>query len=52
MDRKIKLLERSLELIHDVLQIKDIGEDLRLNLVDYRSEVEHELENCESYGVQ
>lgn len=52
MDRKTQLLERGLELIHDVLTVKDINEELRLKLIDYRSEVEHEIENSESYGVQ
>ena len=43
MDKRRDLLELGLELIHDVLIVKEIGEELRLKLVDWRSEVEFEL---------
>lgn len=37
-----------LDLLHEVLQLKEIPEDLRLRLVDWRSEAEWEIERLDN----
>jgi hypothetical protein len=45
---KQELLERGLELIHEVLKSKSIPEEIRIKLAEWRTDVEWEIDQIDA----